>query len=160
MKHSAYIIFISLVLSACQQTKREAISSYPDSLIEYVDTIYTPPVAVTDTLQRDSIDLTLVPGRWWQPVPGKEEEQQGFHLMKGGKIKGLNMPALIYEKWEIVSDTLMLWSDMVSGEDTTRLIDTLLVRNVNDSVMVLFPHNAAAGYFEIYHREGAKGKKK
>ena len=43
---------------------------------------------------------SAITGQWVQPIPGMEQQMQGFKLKKGGEASSINMATLLYEKWE------------------------------------------------------------
>ena len=150
-------LFCLIALAACQSpVKQEAAQDSaalpPDSL---TDTMTMNADSITVTADTAHIDSTLVPGRWMQPVPGLDSLTQGIYLRKNGKASSVNMHTLLYDKWALVRDTLFLWShsEGVKNPDTT-IIDTLLVKSLDDTSMVLFPLKAAPGYLEKYTRKG------
>ncbi len=150
-------LFCLLALAACQapvkqEAAQDSAAAPADSL---TDTVTMNADSVTVTADTAHIDSTLLPGKWMQPVPGLDSLTQGIYLRKNGKASSINMHTLLYDKWALVRDTLFLWShsEGVKNPDTT-IIDTLLVKSLDDTSMVLFPLKAAPGYLEKYTRKG------
>ncbi|MBO9152951.1 lipocalin family protein [Chitinophaga sp. GCM10012297] len=149
-----------MAMAACQQPEKQAAvqdsaaampaDSVADTLVMEADSVKVAP----DTVH---IDSTLAPGRWMQPVPGLDSLTQGIYLRKNGKASSINMHTLLYDKWALVKDTLFLWSHSEGVENPVTAVDTLLVKSLDDTSMVLFPLKAAPGYLEKYTRKG-KGK--
>lgn len=115
----------------------------------------TPKVAVVaDSV---SIDSTAIFGKWTQPVQGIDSISQGFQLKKNGTASSINMETLKYDKWKLFKDTLLLWSHSVGVANRSATIDTLLIKTLNDTVLVAWPTTAAIGYLETFKRP-RKGK--
>jgi hypothetical protein len=154
------IIPISLLLiTACQapvSQKAESDSvAVPDTITELqVITADTAKVAVIDSVH---IDSTAIFGKWTQPVQGIDSIFQGFQLKKNGTASSINMETLKYDKWKLLKDTLLLWSHSEGVATRTATIDTLLVKTLNDTVLVAWPITAATGYLETFKRP-RKGK--
>jgi hypothetical protein len=161
MKKHKLVAGCLLLLAACQApVSREA---------EQDSVAVTDSTGNTDTLPADSVmaapdtlvvvDSTLIPGRWLQPVQGIDSVMQGFNLKKNGKAESVNMHSRLYDKWKLLQDTLLLWSHAEGVKDTVPVIDTLLIKMLNDTSLVVFPTNAAPGYLEKFTRKGTrKGK--
>ncbi|QEH40061.1 lipocalin family protein [Chitinophaga sp. XS-30] len=153
---------LALILAACQpkqQAANDSDSARNNSLVPSLDTGTQFPdtlKAQADTAMAE-VDATLLPGKWIQPVPGIDSILQGIELRKNGKAVSVNMHTLLYDKWELSHDTLILWSHAEGVENAGPAIDTMLVRALNDTALVLFPINAAAGYLERFTRQ-RKGK--
>ncbi|RPD38454.1 lipocalin family protein [Chitinophaga barathri] len=149
-----------VLLAACQapvqkETATDTSAVLPaDSVVDTVVMEADSVAVVPDTVH---IDSTLIAGRWMQPVPGLDSLTQGINLRKNGKASSINMHTLLYDKWLLVKDTLFLWSHSEGVKNPVSAIDTLLVKSLDDTSMVLFPLKAAPGYLEKYTRRG-KGK--
>jgi hypothetical protein len=104
---------------------------------------------VTDTLHMDAAKLI---GKWIQPVAGLDKEMQGFQLKRNGMARSINMYTLVYEKWSLTHDTLLLWSHSEGTKDTSGIVDTTIIKALSDTSLVLFPVKAAEGYTEKYLR--------
>jgi hypothetical protein len=156
------------ILYACQPSSEPAstisardssLIAVPDSMpMQIVDSVAI--VATTDTITYKEDQLV---GRWLQPVAGLEKELQGFQLRKKGKAFSINTYAVIYDRWQLRHDTLLLWSYLEGGhkEDTAAVIDTTIIRSLTDTTLVLYPIKAVMGYQEKYTKEkvdGTKGK--
>ncbi|SFD32648.1 Lipocalin-like [Chitinophaga sp. CF118] len=156
------------ILYGCEPSSRPAttIAARDSSLLDVPDS--TPmqiidSVAIMPTTDTITYSENQLLGRWLQPVAGLEKELQGFHLKKNGKAFSINTYAVIYDRWRLQHDTLLLWS-YVEGEhstDTAATIDTTIIKSLTDNTLVLFPIKAAIGYEEKYTKEntGRKGKK-
>jgi hypothetical protein len=159
MNYRAIAFFSLLLITACQspapKTVRADSVTVPDTITELqVIVPDTPKVAVADSV---SIDSTAIFGRWTQPVQGIDSIFQGFYLKKNGTASSINMETLKYEKWKLLKDTLLLWSHSEGVATRTATIDTLLVKTLNDTVLVAWPITAATGYLETFKRP-RKGK--
>ncbi|MGX5818105.1 lipocalin family protein [Chitinophaga lutea] len=144
---------LCLAWAACQSPAPRVPAE--DSLFT-ADTLQDSIILPADTLlvKEDSaiaVDSALVPGKWLQPVQGIDSALQGFTLRKNGKALSENMHMRTYEKWRLQRDTLMLWSRM--DKDTAVTVDTMVIKELSDTAMVLFPIGAAPGYLEKYTRQ-------
>lgn len=81
-------------------------------------------------------------GRWLQPIPGEEDESQGFVLNKDYTATSLNIHTLLYEKWALSQDTLFLWSHTQGVNLYSENIDTLLIKKLTEKELVIAPANA------------------
>lgn len=157
------IAVLMLILAACQpkqQTTNETDSVQENSQTFPEDPGLQEPDSIQELIDTTVVELdsTLLPGKWIQPVPGIDSILQGIDLRKNGKAISINMHTLLYDKWELTHDTLILWSHADGVRNPGSAIDTMLVKTLNDSVLVLFPINAAPGYLEKFTRQ-RKGKK-
>ena len=141
---------------ACNPSKKKVVEeALPDdsSLVITADSsnagITDSIAAVADTLHIDAAKLI---GRWMQPVAGLDKETQGFLLRKNGTAKSINMYTLVYEKWELTHDTLLLWNHSEGVKDTSTIVDTTVIKELSDTSLVLFPIKAAEGYVEKYRK--------
>ena len=155
---------LALVLTAaaaCQQPATETHSPI-DSMVTGRDSV-GPPVTeniTPDTLARlDSVPTGKLHGRWTQPVEGIDSLIQGFVLKKNGLASPVNANSPVYEKWQLVRDTLILWTRSDNDSVKTTIADTLVVRAITDTSLVVFPINASKGYTEKYKKAGEKIKK-
>ncbi|WP_295126088.1 lipocalin family protein [uncultured Chitinophaga sp.] len=147
-------------VAACQQPVQE--QSQLDSMTTGKDSIPAPVTELfkTDTMPKlDSIPVGKLPGRWTQPVQGIDSLMQGFVLKKNGQASALNSHSPSYEKWELVKDTFIIWSKSESDSVKTLAADTLLIRALTDTALVLFPINATPGYLEKYKKGKEQIKK-
>lgn len=154
------------VVAACDQsadTDSNKTTVTDSSLIEVEDSTTVPAedsaILKADTITYNKDQLT---GRWLQPVPGLDKEVQGFHLKKDGTVRSINTYSLVYEKWELLHDTLLLWnhSEGAHNKDSAGTIDTTIIKALTDSTMILFPTKAVEGYLETYRKEEEKQKGK
>ncbi|MBS0025988.1 lipocalin family protein [Chitinophaga sp. 22321] len=134
--------------------KEEEVVLDDSSLVSIADSsnagITDSIAAVADTLHVDAAKLI---GRWIQPVAGLDKETQGFQLRKNGTAKSINMYTLVYEKWKLTHDTLLLWNHSEGVKDTSTIVDTTIIKELSDTSLVLFPVKAAEGYVEKYRRQ-------
>jgi hypothetical protein len=152
-----------VIAAACQQPvpSSKTVTAEDSSLIDVQDTVTPETVADSvamvkaDTISYSEAELI---GRWMQPVPGVEKATQGFQLKKNGAITSINTYSMVYDKWSVSHDTLLLWSHIegTQQKDSTTVIDTALIKALTDSTLVLFPIKAAEGYLEEYKKVGKK----
>lgn len=143
-----------LLLAACGGNRKSEETHVPDSsLLTVSDSsnagVIDSTTAVADTLQVDAAKLI---GKWIQPVAGLDREMQGFQLRKNGSARSINMYTLIYEKWLLSADTLLLWSHSEGVKDTSIVVDTAIIKELSDTTLILYPLKAAVGYTEKYHK--------
>lgn len=151
---------LALILAACQP-KQQQVAQGTDTTQKDSQALQVVPADSLEVLPdtvKVVVDSTLLPGKWIQPVPGIDSILQGMDLRKNGKAISINMHTLLYDKWKLAHDTLMLWSHADGVKDPVSAIDTMLIKTLNDSALVLFPINAAPGYLEKFTRQ-RKGKR-
>lgn len=158
-KHVYYIAL--LCLSACRpKTGPESTVITDSSLLRPPDTSTVATIDTTaTTLDTITYNAAQLVGTWMQPVPGLEKERQGFRLSKDGSMKSINTYTLVYEKWQLTHDTLLLWNHAEGVKDTAHIIDTTIVKALTDSSLTLYPTKAADGYLEQYVKEKSKKPK-
>jgi hypothetical protein len=155
------VVICMMVTAACHQPEQPTDKTVNEdsSLIVTPDTI--TGVAVVDSGDVQVADTVhyeegMLVGKWLQPVPGVEKQMQGFLLKKNGRITSINTYSLVYDKWTLMHDTLLFWShgEVAQQKDSSRTIDTMLIKALTDSSLVLFPIKAAEGYQEEYRKAG------
>lgn len=155
-----------IILYACQPSSGPAstITSRDSSLIGVTDS--TPiqivdSVAMITTADTVTYNADQLVGKWLQPVPGLDKETQGFLLKKNGKAVSVNMYSLVYDKWLLQHDTLLLWNhtEGAHNKDTAATIDTTIIKSLTDTTLVLFPIKAVPGYQEQYTKEKVDRRK-
>lgn len=156
-------VICTVITAACQQPSSSSKTHTPEdsSLIDVVDTVI--PETITDSVtlvKADTISYTedQLLGKWLQPVPGVDKATQGFLLKKKGAITSINTYSIIYDKWSVSHDTLLLWSHAEGSQqkDSAAVIDTTLIKSLTDTSLVLFPIKAAEGYLEEYKKVKSK----
>ncbi len=157
MKKCIVLAASLITLYACEPSSgpTSAITSRDSSLIDVPDstsmqiTDSAAIIATTDTVIYTADQLV---GRWLQPVPGLDDEVQGFLLKKNGKAVSINTYSLVYDKWLLQHDTLLLWNhaEGVHNKDSAATIDTTIIKSLTDTSLVLFPIKAVPGYREQY----------
>lgn len=147
-------LLMAVACNGNKHTVEQEELQHDSSLISIADSsnagITDSIAAVADTLQIDAAKLI---GRWIQPVAGLDKETQGFLLRKNGTAKSINMYTLVYEKWLLTHDTLLLWNHSEGVKDTSTIVDTTIIKELSDTSLVLFPVKAAEGYVEKYHKQ-------
>ena len=83
--------------------------------------------------------LTLE-GSWVEPVPGMEEQTQGFTLNEDGTAVSINMATLQYQEWSASGDTLVLTGKSIGNGQTIDMADTLLIVSVSADSLVVRHH--------------------
>jgi hypothetical protein len=158
------LVLLAGVMACRQQAPASKTAPEEDSsLLEVADSSSVAPAA-DSALTADTISYSpdQLIGKWLQPVPGLDKQKQGFDLRKDSVARSLNMYTLVYEKWGLVKDTLLLWNhtEGMEKQDSAATVDTSIIKELTDSTLVLFPVKAAEGYLEKYEKEaGVKSKK-
>ncbi|MBV7528574.1 lipocalin family protein [Chitinophaga sp. sic0106] len=150
----AGLLMLMMGMVACGNSgKEEETYVHDSSLLSIADSsnaiVSDSTTAVADTLHIDTAKLI---GKWIQPVQGLDKEMQGFQLKKNGVARSINMYTLVYERWQVLRDTLLLWNHSDGVRDITTIVDTTIIRELTDTSLVLFPVKAAEGYTERYRR--------
>ncbi|KAA2244881.1 lipocalin family protein [Chitinophaga agrisoli] len=165
IKHPLFLLTCCIVFAACRQrAKTDTPAGDEDSsLMAVTDSSRIAPGPDTSFIQPDTVSYRpeQLLGKWLQPVPGLDKEKQGFDLRKDSVARSINMYTLVYEKWALVKDTLLLWNhtEGVHDKDSAATIDTTIIKTLTDSTLVLFPVKAAEGYLEQYEKDIKKRKK-
>ena len=152
------LVCLLILAVACKGAKhKEEVKEelqHDSSLVSIADSsnagITDSIAAVADTTLQ--VDAAKLIGRWIQPVAGLDKETQGFQLRKNGTAKSINMYTLVYEKWKLTHDTLLLWNHSEGVKDTSTIVDTTVIKELSDTSLVLFPVKAADGYVEKYRK--------
>ena len=142
---------------ACNPAKQKAEKEALPDDSSLVITADSSNAGITDSIAAVAddtlhIDAAKLIGRWIQPVAGLDKETQGFQLRKNGAARSINMYTLVYEKWELTHDTLLLWNHSEGVKDTSTIVDTTIIKELSDTSLVLFPVKAAEGYVEKYRK--------
>lgn len=92
--------------------------------------------------------LTLE-GSWVEPVPGMDEQTQGFTLNEDGTAVSINMATLQYQEWSASGDTLVLTGKSTGNGQTIDMADTLLIVNVNADTLVVRQHQLTRTFHKV-----------
>lgn len=92
-------------------------------------------------------------GKWVQPIPGQESQLQGFELKTGNSAESINTNTIKYEKWKLSKDTLFLSGHTEGVAEQSFFTDTLLIKNISDSELVISYKGSSAGDEQTYHKE-------
>lgn len=76
-------------------------------------------------------------GKWVIPISGQVDQSWGFEIKKDGSAKSINASTLLYNKWILKKDTLLLFGKSVGLGQTIDFIDTLIVQNLNKNSLIL-----------------------
>lgn len=88
-------------------------------------------------------------GSWAEPVPGMEEQTQGFTLNDDGTAESINMATLQYQEWTSSGDTLVLMGKSIGNGQTIDMADTLLIVNVNADTLVVRQHQLTRTFHKV-----------
>jgi len=133
MKKSFFSLAATMILfgAACQNSQQNhenaATSKQGDSTI----------------VKNESALAERIVGKWVQPIPGQEPSKQGIQLNTDGSASSINMHTLIYEKWKLKGDTLLLSSRTEGVKSTGSYTDTTLIKNLTDSTLALTTKGAS-----------------
>lgn len=132
-------ISLTLSLAACNGGNQQK---------QPADSTKTNPV--TSTTAEQPTPGSKLAGKWVQPIPGQEPNKQGIQLNPDGTAGSINMHTLIYEKWELKGDTLILWNHTTGVKAAGPGIDTAIIKQVTDSTLIL---TGNGGLEQRYTRE-------
>ncbi|UCA61813.1 lipocalin family protein [Chryseobacterium rhizoplanae] len=107
----------------------------------------------TDASTDQTINRGNLLGKWLQPIPGMENEKQGFELFDNGIAASLNIHTLQYDKWTVAKDTLFMWYHTEGVKQVSSGIDTLLIQKLDSSNLIIGSPNAKPEDFETYSKE-------
>lgn len=154
---------------ACRQQRRQAkpvvdtVADVDSSLIKQADSTGIAPLPDTAFITADTVSYQpeQLIGKWLRPVPGVDKQMQGFDLKKDSSAYSINMYTLVYEKWALSKDTLLLWNhtEGVHQKDSAASVDTTIIKDLTDTTLLLFPVKAAEGYLEKYEKKMEKGRR-
>lgn len=63
-------------------------------------------------------------GNWVQPIPGMENQTQGFTLQADGSAQSINMATLRYETWNASGNELTLSGQSIGNGQTIAFMET------------------------------------
>ncbi|MDV2444917.1 hypothetical protein CMV00_14115 [Elizabethkingia anophelis] len=121
-KYLAFVFFI--ILFACKAPAPKKNVSFPSDM------------------KKVALTKENLYGKWMQPIPGEEDESQGFVLHKDYTAGSLNIHTLLYERWALSQDTLFLWSHTQGVSLFSENIDTLLIKKLTERELIIAPANA------------------
>lgn len=78
-----------------------------------------------------------IEGEWVEPVPGMENQVQGFDLKAGGKASSINMATLQYDNWSKDSNMLILSGKSIGNHTTISFSDTLTIEKLTDNELIV-----------------------
>lgn len=79
----------------------------------------------------------MLAGRWVQPIPGMEDQIQGFMLAKDGEAESINMATLVYEKWEHKGNQLILHGKSIGNGQTIAFDEIYVIKRLTRGELVL-----------------------
>lgn len=93
-------------------------------------------------------ELEKLEGEWIQPIPGNEDEVQGFSLSSGGEAESINMATLIYKDWSFRDGKVYFTVESIgNGVSSTSVEeyevlsvteDTLKLKRIGDGAMYVY----------------------
>lgn len=76
-------------------------------------------------------------GTWLEPIPGMEDQTQGFTLKGNGTAASMNMATLQYTAWTKEGDQLILNGNSIGNGGTFPFADTLTIKKLTEDSLVL-----------------------
>ena len=70
-------------------------------------------------------------GDWVEPIPGMEDQVQGFSLREGGVAESIEMATLQYRHWRVEDEALMLSGESIGNGLTSDFEETWRVAHVD-----------------------------
>lgn len=84
---------------------------------------------------KKAVTVDNLVGGWVTPIPQQEPGTQGVQFNRNGSATAINMHTLLYDKWQLKEDTILLWSTSIGVREVSSYIDTLIVRMLTDSIL-------------------------
>lgn len=78
-----------------------------------------------------------IQGTWLEPNPIKPSESQGVTLNKNGSASSVGMSTLLFKKWILIDDKLLLTYESIGNKQTLVGTDTLQIVQLNEDSLVL-----------------------
>jgi hypothetical protein len=79
----------------------------------------------------------LVVGNWVEPNPINDKEVQGIEIIKGGDAKSINMATLLYSKWWIKDNQLLIVEESVGNKVSSIDTATFDIVKVDQDSLIL-----------------------
>ena len=96
----------------------------------------------------DSLGKRII-GSWVEPVPGNEKAFQGFTLNADGTAKSINMATLLYRKWQIAGNKIILTVESKGNRTSSVENEEYIIRSVDKKTLRL---QMGKGVFEYRRR--------
>lgn len=77
-----------------------------------------------------------ITGTWIEQLPQETNYMQGFCLKENGVAESVGMNTLLYNKWEIKNDKLILSGESIGNEQTIPFTDTIDIIEYNRDTLV------------------------
>lgn len=76
-------------------------------------------------------------GTWVQPIPGMENQIQGFTLNKDGSAASVNMHTLSYTNWKQKENTLVLIGQSIGNGQTITIKEEFEILQIDNQTLKL-----------------------
>lgn len=76
-------------------------------------------------------------GTWIQPIPGMEDQIQGFKLNADGSAESINMHTLVYNAWSNKNNTLTLKGESIGNGQTIKISEQFEIQNLTKDTLTL-----------------------
>ena len=87
-------------------------------------------IAVSIVLRWSTPEVTLI-GDWVEPIPGMEDQVQGFSLREDGIAESIEMATLQYRHWRVEGEALVLSGESIGNGMTSDFEETYRVEFVD-----------------------------
>ncbi len=97
----------------------------------------------SEILKAEALEITAhspyfyIHGTWLQPNPINSSESQGVTLNEDGTAVSVGMATLLFKKWELLDNKLMLSSESIGNRQTLIGVDTLQIVKLDADSLVL-----------------------
>lgn len=98
-------------------------------------------------------DEPKISGKWTQPIPGQENERQGFELKNDYSAISINTNTMKYQSWKRLKDTLFLSGYTQGVAEQSSFTDTLLIKKLSDSKLIFSYKGGLKEDEQTYNRE-------
>lgn len=127
---------LALLATACGNAKQDPERQYDED------------IAGNEARLRE-VTVENLCGRWLEPIPGQEPAMMGFELNPDGKANTINIHTLVFERWELKGDTLLVWNHTAGVKNESSYVDTSIIKALTDSTLEVLPVN---GVWTTYMR--------
>jgi len=101
-------------------------------------------IAVMIGMRGSSSATNAYLGDWVEPIPGMEDQVQGFSLREDGVAESIDMATLQYRHWRVEAESLVLSGESIGNGATSDFEETYRVVSVDDKRLELIDPNGEA----------------
>lgn len=88
-------------------------------------------------------------GIWVEPIPGLENQVQGFNLKTDGTCSSINMSTLKFEEWKVDKNKLILTGKSIGNKQILPFSDTLIIKEVSEEKLILQKKDLTLTYNKV-----------